>query len=208
MSGLNVIEAADGHEALNLLESREPDLAMVDWMLPGLPGVDLVQRIRQTRKHAQLPIIMLTARSDDEDRIRGLDSGADDYVTKPYKAGELIARIRALLRRAATSDEEDGIYQIGPFCIDMPAHKCTVDGSELQTGPLEFRLLKFLITHPDRVYSRTELLDYVWGTKGFVEERTIDVHIRRLRKLLDTRAECIQTVRGAGYRFSIQQIHA
>jgi two-component system phosphate regulon response regulator PhoB len=176
---------------------------LLDWMLPGMSGTDLVRRLRSEEITAGLPIIMLTARVEENDRVHGLELGADDYVTKPFSPRELIARIKALLRRTRERADEKPIEFAG-LSLDPVGHRVQTDGETLNLAPTEFRLLKFFMSNPDRVYSREQLLDRVWGRGIFVEERTVDVHIRRLRKALEGRAydRFIQTVRGTGYRFS------
>jgi two-component system phosphate regulon response regulator PhoB len=184
-----------------------PDLILLDWMLPGTSGLELARRWRKEQLTREIPIIMLTARGEENDRVGGLEAGVDDYVVKPFSARELLARIRAVLRRSR-EDDEDGSVGVGPLRIDGAAHRvfAHTDGSEqpVQIGPTEYRLLHFFMTHPERVYSRTQLLDHVWGGSVYVEERTVDVHIRRLRKTLEPHQldGMVQTVRGAGYRFS------
>jgi two-component system phosphate regulon response regulator PhoB len=185
------------------IASNPPDLILLDWMLPGMSGADLVHRLRSEEITAGLPIIMLTARVEENDRVHGLELGADDYVTKPFSPRELIARINAVLRRTQERTDEQPIEFFG-LSLDPVGHRVQTDGETLNLAPTEFRLLHFFMSNPDRVYSREQLLDRVWGRGIFVEERTVDVHIRRLRKALKGRAydRFIQTVRGAGYRFS------
>lgn len=201
------VHAADGREAQAAIADRVPDLILLDWMLPGTSGLELARRWRRESLTREVPIIMLTARSEENDRVGGLEAGVDDYVVKPFSARELLARIRAVLRRSR-DDDEDGSVSVGPLRIDGAAHRvfAQVDGADqpVQIGPTEYRLLHFFMTHPERVYSRTQLLDHVWGGSVYVEERTVDVHIRRLRKTLEPHRidGMVQTVRGAGYRFS------
>ena len=201
--GHDVIIAPDAEEAISLLRGALPDLILLDWMLPGMSGVDLARRIRNDGRQKNIPIIMLTARSEERDKIQGLDIGADDYITKPFSPRELMARIKAVLRRRAPQMTED-VVEIGGLRLDPLSHRVFGNQQALDLGPTEFRLLHFLMTHPERVYSRSQLLDQVWGDHVFVEERTVDVHIRRLRSALEptTHDRLIQTVRGAGYRFS------
>jgi two-component system phosphate regulon response regulator PhoB len=201
-AGYETLEAADCRSARRLLADERPDLALVDWMLPDMSGLELTRMLKRDGAHEDLGIIMLTARSDEYDKVAGLEGGADDYVTKPFQPRELIARIQAVLRRSKTSDAD--VVSAGVLELDTAGHRVTADGREIRLGPTEYRLLRFLMTHPDRVYSRPQLLDRVWGANVYVEERTVDVHVRRLRKALsDARADdYIQTVRGAGYRFS------
>ncbi|MEM9171262.1 MAG: phosphate regulon transcriptional regulator PhoB [Pseudomonadota bacterium] len=204
-AGYEVDEAHDCKSARELLADRRADLAIIDWMLPDMSGLELVRSLRRDSQYEDLAIIMLTARAEEQDKIRGLDSGADDYITKPFSSRELMSRIHAVLRRAAPSASEMHIG--GPLKIDAVGHRVFANDAEVSLGPKEYRLLKFLLTHPERVYSRAQLLDRVWGTNVYVEERTVDVHIRRLRKALELHAVdgLIQTVRGAGYRFSVRQ---
>lgn len=207
LAGLKVIEAKNGHECLTKLENKSPDLVIVDWMMPGMDGVELVRRIRQPKKHLKLPVIMLTAKSEEMDRVDGLDAGADDYITKPWRNSELLARIRALLRRS--SPEQDGLsslIQIGSLEINQESHRITLGGEELLAGPMEYKIIQFFMENPGKVFSRAELLDKIWGTRGYVEERTVDVHIRRVRKLLMPFENCITTIRGAGYRFDSDRL--
>ncbi len=201
--GHDVIVAPDAEDALSLLRGALPDLILLDWMLPGLSGIDLARRIRGDGRLKAIPIIMLTARSEERDKIQGLDIGADDYITKPFSPRELMARIKAVLRRRAPQMTEDAV-EISGLKLDPISHRVYGNQRPLDLGPTEFRLLHFMMTHPERVYSRSQLLDQVWGDHVFVEERTVDVHIRRLRSALESTAHdrLIQTVRGAGYRFS------
>lgn len=204
-AGFAVLEAADAQEAQIVVADQRPDLVLLDWMMPGVSGLDLARRFKREELTRELPIIMLTARSEEEEKIRGLEVGADDYVTKPFSPRELIARIKAVLRRA-NPQTTDAVIDVDGLRIDPAGHRVTAQGQPLDMGPTEFRLLHFFITHPDRVYSRGQLLDRVWGGNVYIEERTVDVHIRRLRKVLADRGHdrFIQTVRGAGYRFSAQ----
>jgi two-component system phosphate regulon response regulator PhoB len=204
-AGLQFEEAADAEQALVAIVSNPPDLVVLDWMLPGLSGVDLARRLRREEVTAKLPIILLTARVEENDRVHGLEVGADDYITKPFSPRELIARINAVLRRSQGGSEERSL-EFGGLELDPVGHRVQADGRRLDLAPTEFRLLHFFMSNPDRVYSREQLLDHVWGRGIFVEERTVDVHIRRLRKALaaQTYDRFIQTVRGAGYRFSIR----
>jgi len=202
-AGLQYEESADAEDALVAIASNPPDLILLDWMLPGMSGADLVRRLRSEEITAGLPIIMLTARVEENDRVHGLELGADDYITKPFSPRELIARINAVLRRTQEPVDEQPIKFAG-LSLDPVGHRVQTDGETLKLAPTEFRLLHFFMSNPDRVYSREQLLDRVWGRGIYVEERTVDVHIRRLRKALASRAydRFIQTVRGAGYRFS------
>jgi two-component system phosphate regulon response regulator PhoB len=201
------MHAGDAREAQAAIADRVPDLILLDWMLPGTSGLELARRWRREDLTRDVPIIMLTARGEENDRVGGLEAGVDDYVVKPFSARELLARIRAVMRRSR-EDDEDGSVQVGALRIDGAAHRVFArqDGSDtpIAIGPTEYRLLHFFMTHPERVYSRSQLLDHVWGGSVYVEERTVDVHIRRLRKTLEPTAldDMVQTVRGAGYRFS------
>ncbi|MCW8829528.1 MAG: phosphate regulon transcriptional regulator PhoB [Gammaproteobacteria bacterium] len=204
-AGYLVSEAEDAIQAERLLADGVPDLILLDWMLPGSSGIELARRLRREEYTREVPIIMLTARSEEDDRIRGLDSGADDYVSKPFSPRELIARIKAVIRRASP-EQGEGLLEVEGLSLDSHSHRVSANGQRLEMGPTEFRLLQFFMAHPERVYSRSQLLDMVWSRGSFVEERTVDVHIRRLRKVLADEGydRYIQTVRGAGYRFSSQ----
>ncbi|MEL6868668.1 MAG: phosphate regulon transcriptional regulator PhoB [Pseudomonadota bacterium] len=201
-AGYDVAQAHDCKTARAMLADQGADLAIIDWMLPDMSGLELVRSLKRDPQLEDLAIIMLTARADEHDKVRGLDSGADDYITKPFSSRELLSRIQAVMRRAAPSTNET--YTAGSLKIDAVGHRVFAGDAEVSLGPKEYRLLKFLLTHPERVYSRAQLLDRVWGANVYVEERTVDVHIRRLRKALEAHdvAGFIQTVRGAGYRFS------
>lgn len=198
--GYRVAETADGEEALTMLAERKPDLVLLDWMLPSLSGIEICRQIRRKPSTRELPIIMLTAKGEEADKIRGLNTGADDYLTKPFSLPELMARVRALLRRAQPVSQK-GQVSWGDITMDLAAHRVTRGGKPIHLGPTEFRLLQFFMQHPGTVFSREELLDAVWGPDIYVEPRTVDVHIRRLRKALncDTEADIIRTVRAAGY---------
>ncbi|HUU73669.1 MAG TPA: phosphate regulon transcriptional regulator PhoB [Burkholderiales bacterium] len=195
--------ASSAEQALRLVANALPDLVLLDWMLPGASGIEVARRLRGDKRTRAIPIIMLTARSDEQDKLLGLDTGADDYITKPFSPRELNARIKAVLRRRAPQMTDDAV-EIGGLRVDPADHRVTGNGENIDLGPTEFRLLHFLLTHPERVHSRTQLLDNVWGDHVFVEERTVDVHIRRLRKALEpgNLDQLIQTVRGTGYRLS------
>lgn len=201
-AGYETIEAEDCRSARQLLADEQPDLALVDWMLPDMSGLELTRMLKRDKDNEDLAVIMLTARADEYDKVAGLEGGADDYITKPFSPRELVARIQAVLRRSKSSDGET--IRAGVLELDTAGHRVIAGDSEVRLGPTEYRLLRFLMTHPDRVYSRTQLLDRVWGANVYVEERTVDVHVRRLRKALTEAGadEYIQTVRGAGYRFS------
>ena len=204
-AGFEVALAADVKEARSALASQRPDLILLDWMLPEVSGLEFARALKQSNEMRDVPIIMVTACGEEADKIRGLDSGADDYVTKPFSPRELVARINAVLRRAAQHASEQ-VVEVAGLRWDISSHRFSAMGDELVMGPTEFRLLHFFMTHPERVYSRGQLLDRVWGGDVYVEERTVDVHIRRLRKALALHGHerFIQTVRGAGYRFSAQ----
>ncbi|MGQ9686234.1 MAG: phosphate regulon transcriptional regulator PhoB [Thiobacillaceae bacterium] len=201
--GHDVLVAPDAEQALGMLRGSLPDLILLDWMLPGMSGIDFARRVRADHRLKGVPIIMLTARTEERDKVLGLDIGADDYITKPFSPRELMARIKAVLRRRAPQMTEDPV-EVAGLRLDPVSHRVFGDGTPLELGPTEFRLLHFLMTHPERVYSRSQLLDQVWGDHVFVEERTVDVHIRRLRSALEPTGHnrLIQTVRGAGYRLS------
>lgn len=201
-SGYDVLAATDGNEARVMIANGQPDVILMDWMLSGVSGLELTRQLKRDSATRGIPIIMVTARVLEDDRVAGLDSGADDYITKPFSPRELEARIKAVLRRSAPADDE--VISVGQLKLDKGSHRVTFGEDEISLAPTEFRLLEFFMNHPDRVYSRSRLLDRIWGASVYVEERTVDVHIRRLRKAL---TECgydrlIQTVRGAGYRFS------
>jgi two-component system phosphate regulon response regulator PhoB len=202
-AGMICFEAADVKDAEIAVLKSPPDIILLDWMLPGVSGIDYAKRLRREELTSQTPIIMLTARGEEDDRIRGLECGADDYLVKPFSTRELIARIHAVLRRSAPYLEDEEV-QVEGLRIDMAAHRVTADEAPVSLGPTEFRLLTFFATHPNRVYSRAQLLDNVWGGDVYVDERTVDVHIRRLRKALEPQGyqRFVQTVRGTGYRFS------
>ncbi len=202
-AGYDTLEAADSRAARELLANERPDLALIDWMLPDMSGLELTRMLKRDSGNEDLGIIMLTARADEYDKVTGLESGADDYVTKPFAPRELIARIQAVLRRARSFD--GATLRSGVLVLDPAGHRVTANGNEIRLGPTEYRLLNFLMTHSDRVYSRGQLLDRVWGANVYLEERTVDVHIRRLRKALAAAGadHYIQTVRGAGYRYSV-----
>ncbi|MCL1634072.1 phosphate regulon transcriptional regulator PhoB [Luteimonas sp. SX5] len=201
------IHAGDAREAQSAIADHVPDLILLDWMLPGTSGLELARRWRKDPLTREIPIIMLTARGEENDRVGGLEAGVDDYVVKPFSARELLARIRAVMRRSR-EDDEDGSVAIGALRIDGAAHRVFAENAgtpaPVPIGPTEYRLLHFFMTHPERVYTRSQLLDHVWGGSVYVEERTVDVHIRRLRKTLEPHQldGMVQTVRGAGYRFS------
>ncbi|MCU7944518.1 MAG: phosphate regulon transcriptional regulator PhoB [Candidatus Thiodiazotropha sp. (ex Cardiolucina cf. quadrata)] len=193
----------DATQAISQIRRAKPDLILLDWMLPGMSGLELADRLKKDRETASIPIIMLTAKGEEDDKVRGLDIGAEDYVTKPFSARELLARIRSILRRVSPLLAGD-LLECGGLALDPVSHRITSDGEDVDLGPTEFRLLHFFMSHRERVFTRGQLLDQVWGTNVYIEERTVDVHIRRLRKALEPTAKdkLLQTVRGAGYRFS------
>ena len=203
-AGFSSLVAADVEAAQKILADEMPDLILLDWMLPGVSGVEWARRLKKDPSYRDLPIILLTARGEEEDKVRGLEIGADDYMTKPFSPKELVARIRAVLRR---SGKLQGATQIilGNLILDTEQHRLSIGDKQLDVSPTEFRLMQFFMTHPDKVYSRTQLLDQVWGRSVYIEERTVDVHIRRLRKILGDygKEDLVQTVRGFGYRFSL-----
>ena len=204
-AGHTVILADDAEAARREVQKALPDLILLDWMLPGMSGIDFARQLRADARTRRLPIIMLTARAEERDKIEGLDVGADDYVTKPFSPRELMARIKAVLRRNAPQATDD-VVELGGLRLDPATHRVTASDIEITLGPTEFRLLHFLMTHPERVHGRSQLLDQVWGDHVFVEERTVDVHVRRLRAALEATGHdsLIQTVRGSGYRISAQ----
>ena len=204
-AGHAVIAALDAETARQHVDEALPDLVLLDWMLPGMSGLDFARRLRADQRTRNVPIIMLTARGAEGDKVQGLTSGADDYVTKPFSPKELLARIQAVLRRQRPQAAEDAVA-VGELRLDPATHRVTAAGRTVALGPTEFRLLHFLMTHAERVHSRVQLLDQVWGDHVFVEERTVDVHIRRLRAALEASGHdaLIQTVRGSGYRLSAQ----
>ncbi|HYE45168.1 MAG TPA: phosphate regulon transcriptional regulator PhoB [Caulobacter sp.] len=204
--GYRVLTAGDGEEALIVIDEAKPDLLLLDWMLPRVSGIEVCRRIRQKTETRNLPVLMLTARGEESDRIRGLDTGADDYVVKPFSMTELLARIRAVLRRIRPGLADDRLAH-GDILVDRVAHRVKRQGREVHLGPTEFRLLDHLIQHPGRVFSREQLLDAVWGSDVYVEARTVDVHIGRLRKALNTGTEVdpIRTVRSAGYSLDMER---
>ncbi len=201
--GFQAIQASDAGSALAQIGRELPDMILLDWMLPGTSGVELARRLRADQRTRNIPIIMLTARTDERDKVLGLESGADDYITKPFSPRELMARIRAVLRRR-TPEMSDETVSVQGLELSPATHRVTANGEHIELGPTEFRLLHFFMTHTERVYSRSQLLDQVWGDHVFVEERTVDVHIRRLRQALESSSldRLVQTVRGSGYRFS------
>ncbi|GHA15967.1 DNA-binding response regulator [Arenicella chitinivorans] len=204
MDGFTVSDASNAHHASKVLEQEDIDLILLDWMMPGISGIDFAGRIRR-EGNTQVGIIMLTAKDDEDDMVRGLDVGADDYIKKPFSTKEMLSRINAVLRRLSSNQLSGDVVSAGKITIDSDQHRVLIDGENVDFSPTEFRLLHFLLTHPDRVFARDQLLDNVWGNQVYVEDRTVDVHIRRLRKVLEPH-QCdnyINTVRGVGYRFSL-----
>ena len=202
MAGYECLEAANSQEALAIIVDRQPDLLLLDWMLPGSTGIELARRLKRDELTAEIPIIMLTAKGEEDNKIQGLEVGADDYITKQFSPRELVARLKAVLRRAGPADSESPL-EIDGLLLDPLSHRVTIDGAPADMGPTEYRLLQFFMTHQERAYTRGQLLDQVWGGNVYVEERTVDVHIRRLRIALGkTYESLVQTVRGTGYRFS------
>jgi two-component system phosphate regulon response regulator PhoB len=201
-AGHDVVTAESAEQALQLLDRGLPELLVVDWMLPGMSGIDLAKRLRLDELTASLPIIMLTARGEEADKLKSFDSGVDDYVTKPFSPKELMARVKALLRR--TGAPEDNLLEVGGIKLDLTSHRVSIGDEPIHMGPTEYRLLELLMRHPERAFDRSQLLDRVWGRSVYVEERTVDVHVLRLRKILQPYDlhHLIQTVRGVGYRFS------
>ncbi|AWK43513.1 phosphate regulon transcriptional regulatory protein PhoB [Photorhabdus laumondii subsp. laumondii] len=202
-NGYQPVEAEDYDSALACLSEPYPDLVLLDWMLPGGSGLQIIKQMKRNNNIRDIPVMMLTARGEEEDRVRGLEVGADDYITKPFSPKELVARVKAVLRRISPMVMED-IIEMDGLVLDSTSHRVTSRDKALDMGPTEFKLLHFFMTHPERVYSREQLLNYVWGANVYVEDRTVDVHIRRLRKVLEIGGhdKMVQTVRGTGYRFS------
>ena len=203
-NGFSTSAAGDTHSAQKMIAEHSPDLILLDWMLPGISGVEWARRLKKDPGYHDIPIILLTARGEEEDKVRGLEIGADDYLTKPFSPKELIARIRAVLRRSGKLSGQSKIV-FGDLTLDIEQFRLSIGEKQIEISPTEFRLLQFFMTHPDKVFSRTQLLDQVWGRSVYIEERTVDVHIRRLRKILADfgKEELLQTARGFGYRFSL-----
>ncbi len=205
MAGFDCLEAGDTHQAHSMIIDKKPDLVLLDWMLPGASGIEFLRRLRRDELTAETAVIMLTAKTEEDNKIQGLDVGADDYVTKPFAPRELLSRIKAVLRRMGQGEQEK-IIEVRGLKLDPNSHRVYIEQQPVDMGPTEFRLLKFFMTHQERAYSRSQLLDQVWGGNVYVEERTVDVHIRRLRKALSNEyadyGNLVQTVRGTGYRFS------
>ncbi len=200
-----VLEAADAQQAQSIIFELPPTLILLDWMLPGMSGIELARRLKRESSTQEIPLIMLTAKTEEADKVRGLEVGADDYVTKPFSPRELVARIKAVLRRTAPASQQESL-SVNELQLYPSEHRVTIRDQDIHIGPTEFRLLHFFMTHQDRVYSRNQVLDQVWGSNVYIEERTVDVHIRRLRKALSVHGydNFVQTVRGVGYRFSIK----
>ena len=203
LAGYTCSEAEEGISGHSRVIDTRPDLILLDWMLPGINGIELARRLKRDETSAEIPIIMLTAKSEEDNKITGLDAGADDYITKPFSTRELISRIKAVLRRFGTGESQQAL-NLDKLSLDPASHRVTVSQENVEIGPTEYRLLKFFMTHQERAYSRGQLLDHVWGGNVYVEDRTVDVHIRRLRKALAPHQcdQYVQTVRGIGYRFS------
>lgn len=203
MAEYQCIEASNAQDAHALIVDEKPDLILLDWMMPGTSGIELARRLKRDEVTADIPLIMLTAKGEEDNKIQGLEVGADDYITKPFSPRELVARLKAVLRRADPQVNGQPITVQG-LCLDPASHRVTINDQPVDMGPTEYRLLEFFLTHQERAYTRSQLLDHVWGGNVYVEERTVDVHIRRLRKALaiDNHEHLVQTVRGTGYRFS------
>ena len=208
-AGFQAQIARDGDEALLAVEEQQPDLVLLDWMLPYVSGIEICRRIRRNPDTRDLPIILLTARGEEDDRIRGLDAGADDYVVKPFSPSELVARVRAVLRRTRPAFDKD-LLTYGDIAMDLTTHRVSRADAPVELGPTEFRLLRFMMEHPGRVFSREQLLDSVWGHDTYIEPRTVDVHIRRLRKAMNLPGtdDLIRTVRSAGYALDLKNEYA
>lgn len=203
MAEYNCLEASNAQEAHSIIIDNKPNLILLDWMMPGTSGIELARRLKRDEVTSSIPIIMLTAKGEEDNKIQGLDVGADDYITKPFSPRELVARLKAVLRRTESSVSGAPIIVQG-LCLDPSSHRVTINDAAVEMGPTEYRMLEFFLTHQERAYTRGQLLDHVWGGNVYVEERTVDVHIRRLRKALtiDGHENLVQTVRGTGYRFS------
>ncbi|ANF56391.1 phosphate regulon transcriptional regulator PhoB [Halotalea alkalilenta] len=207
MADFQVLEADSAQRALALAVDERPDMILLDWMMPGISGVELARRLKREETTREIPVILLTAKGEEDNKVQGLEAGADDYITKPFSPRELIARMRAVLRRAAPASQ--GVIEVDGLSINTESQRISIDNEPIDMGPTEYRLLAFFMSHQERAYSRAQLLDQVWGASVYVEERTVDVHIRRLRKALGERHDyLIQTVRGTGYRFSRQRSRA
>ncbi len=207
MAGYRCIEADTSAEAHGIIIDQNPDLILLDWMLPGTSGIELAKRLKGDESTSAIPIIMLTAKGEEDNKIQGLEMGADDYITKPFSPRELVARLKAVLRRTELNSPRSEPITVNGLRLDPVTHRVSINDAAIKIGPTEYRLLEFFLNHQERVYSRSQLLDHVWGGNVYVEERTVDVHIRRLRKTIDQEGhdQLIQTVRGFGYRFSVNQ---
>lgn len=205
--GYSVIQAENAQEAYTIIIDQSPDLILLDWMMPGTSGLELLRRLKKNELTEKLPVVMLTAKTEEDDTIVGLDSGADDYLIKPFSPRELVSRVKAVLRRSER-ESSSGPIEIESLLFDPIGHRVSIDNKPINLGPTEYRLLEFFLTHQERVYTRDQILNYVWGGNVYIDERTVDVHIRRLRKAISKNGhdQYIQTVRGAGYRFSTQII--
>ncbi|MEM7018566.1 MAG: phosphate regulon transcriptional regulator PhoB [Pseudomonadota bacterium] len=203
--GFEMLEAADVQQAWSLMLEQTPAMVLLDVMLPGISGTEFIRQLKKNEITREIPVIMLTAKASESDKIRGLELGADDYITKPFSPRELIARVKAVMRRSI-GNAHSASLQVKELLMQPTEHRVTIAGKDVNIGPTEFRLLHFFMTHPNRVYSRSQVLDHVWGANAFIEERTVDVHIRRLRKVLEVHqyASLVQTVRGVGYRFTVE----
>ena len=199
----NVLEASDSQEGRAIIIDSQPDVVLLDWMMSGTTGLELLRRLRRDPLTEKIPVILLTAKTSEDSKITGLDSGADDFISKPFSPKELVSRIRALIRRSTVTEPSEPI-KVGEMLFDPESHRVSICGEPVEIGPTEYRLLQFFLTHQERVYSRDQILDHVWGANVYLDERTVDVHIRRLRKAIAVAGheKFVQTVRGAGYRFS------
>lgn len=205
MADYRVLEADNAQTGHAMALDQKPDLILLDWMMPGTSGIELARRLKREEATAEMPIILLTAKGEEDNKVQGLEAGADDYITKPFSPRELVARLKAVLRRATPPGIEEAV-EVDGLRLDPSSHRVTSNGGALEIGPTEYRLLQFFMTHQERAYTRSQLLDQVWGGNVYVEERTVDVHIRRLRKSLgEAHQHLVQTVRGTGYRFSIRE---
>lgn len=205
MADYHVLEAENAQTGHAMALDKKPDLILLDWMMPGTSGIELARRLKREEATAEMPIILLTAKGEEDNKVQGLEAGADDYITKPFSPRELVARLKAVLRRATPPGIEEAV-EVAGLRLDPASHRVTSHGDALEIGPTEYRLLQFFMTHQERAYTRSQLLDQVWGGNVYVEERTVDVHIRRLRKCLgESHQHLVQTVRGTGYRFSTRE---
>ncbi len=207
--GYDVLQAENAQDAHGIVIDQSPDLVLLDWMMPGTSGLELLRRLKRNELTQNIPIVMLTAKTDEDEKVTGLESGADDYIVKPFSPRELVSRVKAVLRRTER-EVSTGPIEIEGLVFDPLGHRVSIDGKILNLGPTEYRLLQFFLTHQDRVYTRDQILNFVWGGNVYIDERTVDVHIRRLRKSISTKGhdKYVQTVRGAGYRFSTQLVES